>query len=141
MDSSIPELAEKSHAARRIEYVLDAMLADVKGEDKKSKRFKFLLRKIVAEATDEIDNVPPEMLEYYFKRAAHMMFWAATGTTIENMPMPPGFRPPAEISAPDMPTMSEIDKQAWAAIETEDYARALAEGRAAEMQALEEGTG
>ena len=117
------------------------MLDDVKGEDKKSKRFKFLLRKIVGEATEEIDNVPPEMLEYYFKRAAHMMYWAATGCTIENMPMPPGFRPPAELSEADAPTMSEIDVAAWAQIESEDYQAALAKGREEEMRALEEGTG
>jgi hypothetical protein len=121
-----------------VRFVLNFFLSDIASDGSaKQRRIQFLLRKLVDEALEEMGEVPPEMIEFYFQRAAHMMYWGATGQVIENLPLPNNFKPPAELCEADVPQMSARDRAAWAALESPEYADALKAGQAAEMAALE----
>ena len=79
------------------EYFLSVMTS---GEDKKMGRTAQLLRMILTEATDELRDAPPEILEEYFRQAAGTMYWAATGERIMNIPLPAGFADYMKIEDP-----------------------------------------
>jgi hypothetical protein len=74
---------------------------------------KRILGKIAKESQEELLDAPPEMIEFYFKRAAGLMMWAATGERIMNIPWPAEFKTPPELSVAgreiDPLTQSEIE--------------------------------
>jgi hypothetical protein len=120
-----------------VEVMMNHFLADIDDGSQKGKRTAFLLRKLVSEAVEEMGEIPPEMMEFYFKRAAAMMYWAATGERIVNIPLPPSFVPDSELERKDVGTMSEVDTASFMALEAEEYVKARAEGQRREMAALE----
>jgi hypothetical protein len=131
-------VADDSFVLQRVKAVIDHLTKGLNDGSKKGKRTAFLIRKLADEALDEMCDVPPEMVEYYFTRSAAMMFWAATGMVVENLPMDPDFKMPPELCQHDEPTLTEAEREAWEAIETDDYRKALSEGRRREMLALEQ---
>lgn len=126
---------ERPYVVRRVEVMMNHFIGDVDNGTKKGRRTAFLMKKLIAEAAEEASDVPPEMMEFYFKRAAAMMYWAATGMRIENIPLPPSFKPDSELETHDAPTMTPAEIGAWAAVET--TAEEMALGREREMLALE----
>jgi hypothetical protein len=74
------------------------LMGQIKG-DVKADKMRRLLTMIVEEAMSDLDDAPAEVLEFYFKRAAGMMYWSATGEKVENLPWPSNFNPPAGLSA------------------------------------------
>lgn len=93
------------------------MTSTIDDGSKKGKRTAFLIKKLIAEAAEEMDDVPPEMISFYMNRAAAMMYWAATGERIVNMPLPPDFNPPAHLDIPDAPTLSPAERESWLELE------------------------
>lgn len=116
-DELTPE-SEVPFVVRRTKYMMQFLLKDINDGSKKGKRTAFLLNKLVDEAYEELVDVPPEMVEYYVRQTAAIMYWAATGERILNLPLPARFSPAAELEVRDTPTMSEVEQRAWAAIES-----------------------
>jgi hypothetical protein len=110
-------------------------LGSVNDGSAKGKRTAYLLNKLAQEAVNEMAEVPPEMVEFYFKRAAAVMYWSATGERVLGMPMPDDFVPPAELGASNeqlaLPSAEEL-----LAASNEVLGLAHA-GQAGEMAALE----
>lgn len=102
---------------RRTKYMMSFLLKDVNDGTKKGKRTAFLLNKLVNEAYEELVDAPPEMIEFYIRRTAALMYWAATGERIVNIPLPQNFTPDRVLETRDDPTMSIDEKRMWAAIE------------------------
>jgi hypothetical protein len=64
----------------------------------KARRFRRMLAMIAQEGMEELRDAPPEAIEFYFKRAAGIIYWSATGEKIINIPWPKDFDPPNELS-------------------------------------------
>jgi len=82
-----------------------------------------ILGRISKEALTDMADAPPEVVEYYFRQAAGMMFWAATGEPIPGVEFPEGFSPELELYSADYqeivmqrPDPEEIDAAQRAAI-------------------------
>jgi hypothetical protein len=54
----------------------------------------FMVNKLISDALDEAGEVPPEILEFYMGQATAVLYWAASGETIVNMPLPDDFDVP-----------------------------------------------
>lgn len=78
--------------------MLDYFIGNIGNDTVKNRRMSVMLKRIAAEAADEMSDVPPEIIELYFTQAAGVMYWAATGERIYNIPLPNGFEVPAELS-------------------------------------------
>lgn len=50
-----------------------------------------IVRRVAAEMLNEIGEMPPEFIEFYIKQLSTMMYWTATGETIDDMPLPEDF--------------------------------------------------
>lgn len=50
------------------------------------------MRMLTEDMIEESSMVPEDMLEFYMKQAASILYWTATGETIINMPMPSDFK-------------------------------------------------
>lgn len=83
---------------QRIQFVMDHLLGKLKDGSDKNNKLAILLQRVAAEAIHDLEDVPSEFLEEYFQQTAAMFFWGATGQVILNVPLPPGFVPPAELS-------------------------------------------
>lgn len=83
----------------RINHVMDYFLSQLDDGTTKSKRTKLLLKAISDEASEEMVDAPPEAIEFYFKRAAGLIYWAATGEKILNIPWPADLVLPGELAA------------------------------------------
>lgn len=80
-----PEVIKRSRAL--LKFVID----DVAKNPHASKKFVFMMRKIVEEAMAELDGVPPEIVADNMARVSAAMYWVSTGGVIENLPVPDGF--------------------------------------------------
>lgn len=105
---------------RRTTAMMKHLLKDVDNGTKKGKRTAYMLGKLMDEAQEELVDAPPEMIEFYLKRTSAMMFWAATGERIVNIPLPSDFKPAPELDARDVPTMTPVERAAWRALEVSD---------------------
>lgn len=79
---------------QRTKLVLDYFADSVSSrndDDPKSKRVSFLLKKVAQDAIEEASEVPPEIMELYMAQAAAVLYYAATGEVIVNMPLPEDF--------------------------------------------------
>lgn len=79
---------------QRTKLVLDYFADSVTSrndDDPKSKRVSFLLKKVAQDAIEEASEVPPEIMELYMAQAAAVLYYAATGEVIVNMPLPEDF--------------------------------------------------
>lgn len=106
-------------------------LQSVNDGSAKGKRTSYLLTRLAKEALEEMKEVPPQMVEFYFRRAAAIMYWSATGERVIGMPMPDDFQPPAELC-----NVGEGASPIHDAL-GEEYAAVLAAGQQEEMKALE----
>lgn len=97
--------AEDAPVIKRIQLMLDYFISNIGQDTAKNKRVAYMLKRIATEAADEMADVPPEIIELYFKQAAGVMFWAATGEQIINIPLPAGFETPKELSAKPTPAI------------------------------------
>jgi hypothetical protein len=50
-----------------------------------------IVTKIVTEALEDASDVPPPIAEFYMKQLSAMIFWVATGTQNEDIPLPEDF--------------------------------------------------
>jgi hypothetical protein len=60
-----------------------------------------MLSRITKEAINDLQEAPPEIIAHYFEQVSAMMYWAATGLPIANIPFPEGFSPDLELYASD----------------------------------------
>lgn len=72
-----------------MKYFIDSMMQS--GVTGSKSKVAFMMKRLVEEALDEAQEVPPEILELYMAQAAAVLHWAATGETILNMPLPADF--------------------------------------------------
>src|SRR5579863_3464615 len=111
-------VADKPLVLRRMELMVEHMTKSIDDGTKKGKRTAYLVKKLIQEASEEIADAPPEMISFYIERSAALMYWAATGERILNMPLPKDFDPPAELCTSDPQTMTELEYKAWMTIES-----------------------
>jgi hypothetical protein len=50
-----------------------------------------VVTKIVTEALSDASDVPPAIAEFYMKQLSAMIWWTATGESLEEMPLPEDF--------------------------------------------------
>lgn len=97
-ESSTLAVVEESDVIKRIRLITDHFTKSI-AKDPSKKKVAFLLRRITEEAIEEMVDAPEEILEYYMTEATAILYWAATGMVIENMPLPDDFQPDLELSA------------------------------------------
>lgn len=56
-----------------------------------SARAAILVQRVFNDAMEDAEEIPPEFMELYLKQGSAIMYWAATGETIVNMPLPEEF--------------------------------------------------
>jgi hypothetical protein len=82
---------------KRIEATMNYFLKS-SGDNAKSRKYRRIIAMITQDALEEIEIAPPELVEYYFTRAAALIYWSATGQRIINVPWPDDFVIPPELS-------------------------------------------
>jgi hypothetical protein len=75
----------------RIETAVDFMLRDILSNEGTSPKVKFMMKKILGEAMEELRDAPQDIIADGFMRQAALFYWMSTGQIIENVPMPLGF--------------------------------------------------
>jgi hypothetical protein len=98
-DSSPTLVADDPAVVQRINHVMEYFLSQMGGEGKAG-QFKRMLAMISRDAMEEMKDAPPEAIEFYFRRAAGLIYWSACGERILNIPWPKDFAPPSELDAP-----------------------------------------
>lgn len=113
---------DKPDVLLRMEAMMEYFTKSIDDGTKKGRRTSFLIKKLIQEASEEIADAPPEMISFYIERSAALMYWAATGERIVNIPLPDDFRVPPELEAArhlealSKPDPDEIDTQQRLAI-------------------------
>jgi hypothetical protein len=89
-----------------VEFLLKDILASTA-----SPKVKFMMKKILDEAMDELREADPAKVSEELMRTTAMFYWVSSGMTIQNMPLPEGFWDHVgmipEITAPDTPAELE----------------------------------
>lgn len=71
-----------------------------------TRRAAIIFQRLFEEAMEEAAGIPPEFVELYLKRGAAEMYWAATGMTIENIPLTAEFWDAVGYASPQLPEVS-----------------------------------
>lgn len=50
-----------------------------------------IMKRVAREMLSEMDEIPPEILEFYVKQLSTMLYWVATGAALDDMPLPENF--------------------------------------------------
>jgi hypothetical protein len=95
------ELGDAPDVVKRIELVQNYFLRQMDDGSSKAKKFRRMLAMIAQEGMEELRDAPPEAIEFYFMRAAGLIYWSATGIKIQNIPWPKDFEVPRELSRID----------------------------------------
>jgi hypothetical protein len=117
---STPDQGEP-FVVQRVRAMLDFLLRDAVHANFKQQKMAKMIRRLADEALSELCDVPPELVEHYFTRTAAMMYWAATGETILNIPLDENFKPDPAISAKDRIVLTEEEVARWESVELEDF--------------------
>lgn len=97
------DLGEQPDVIKRIELVMNYFLAQMDDGTGRAKKYRRMLAMISQEGMEEMKDAPPEAIEYYFKRAAGLIYWSATGEKINNILWPDDFKTPAELNSAEVP--------------------------------------
>jgi hypothetical protein len=95
------QIDDATPVVKRIELVQNYFLGQMDDGSSKTKKFRRMLAMIAQEGMEELRDAPEEAIEFYFKRAAGLIYWSATGIKIENIPWPKDFVAPPELSVTD----------------------------------------
>lgn len=104
------DLGDQADVIKRIELVMNYFLAQMDDGTGKSKKYRRMLAMISQEGMEEMKDAPPEAIEYYFKRAAGLIYWSATGEKIINIPWPDDFKTPPELDSANTPQMESMER-------------------------------
>jgi len=85
---STPEL-DDSDIIRRTRIAMTYFTGAI--AESKGNRVGTFMRMLTEEMIEESSIVPPDILEFYMRQAAAVLYWTATGENIINMPMPGDF--------------------------------------------------
>jgi hypothetical protein len=84
--------APQAEIVLRLKTTFDYFNEMLKASDSdNARRAGFVMAKVVKEAMYEMEEVPPEFVELHMIQAVATLYWAATGSTIVNMPLPENF--------------------------------------------------
>lgn len=83
------EAVELAPTLRRAKLVFDYFGQTIK--EAKGSKIGFLIQKFTEELLDEAADIPDEVLEFYMRQSTAILYFAATGERIINMPMPQDF--------------------------------------------------
>ncbi|HEY6020720.1 MAG TPA: hypothetical protein VIY48_12740 [Candidatus Paceibacterota bacterium] len=87
LESSTPAPEAEAVVYRRLNSVLDYVSKMVPADAKGAK----IAQRIGREMVGDLSEVPPEIVEFYIKQLAGMMFWCATGETLDGVVLPEDF--------------------------------------------------
>jgi hypothetical protein len=76
---------------KRLNASIEFMLRGILDSESTSPKVKFMMKKILDEAMEELREAPEEIVADGFLRNAAMFYWVSSGEVIQNMPMPVGF--------------------------------------------------
>lgn len=101
-ESSTQGPAELSEPLKRAQLVFRYFSQGI--SEAKGNKVGYLISKLTDELLEEAADVPPEILEFYMRQSTAVLYWAATGEQIINLPMPHDFRNtiPAELRPPQL---------------------------------------
>jgi len=94
-------VGEVPDIVKRIELVQNYFLRQMDDGSSKARKFRRMLAMIAQEGMEELRDAPPEAIEFYFMRAAGLIYWSATGIKIQNIPWPKDFESPEELDKID----------------------------------------
>lgn len=80
---------------QRVTAVLEHLVStfDKLSDGGRASQVSRILQRISKEALTDMADAPPEVVRYYFRQAAGLMYWAATGEPIPGVEFPEGFNP------------------------------------------------
>lgn len=89
--TTLAPVVEEAPVITRLTASMDYMLRDILNSPNTSPKVKFMMKKIMEEAMDELRDADPDKVTEEFLKTTNMFYWVCTGQPIQNMHMPQGF--------------------------------------------------
>lgn len=51
-----------------------------------------IVNRVASEMLLDVTEIPPEFVEFYVKQLSVLLYWTATGETLDDMPLPEDFK-------------------------------------------------
>lgn len=95
----------------------DYLLKSIARQGGDGSKAMIVIRKVMLDSFHDLAEVPPDIVEFYMRQAASVLYWAATGEVVTDTPLPDDFpmvdylgNPMKEIAA-DVPLEIETGKE------------------------------
>lgn len=88
--SSIPAQDDPPVIAR-MRVTMEYLLRSISASSDTGNKAAILMKKVMLDAFHDLADVPPDIVEFYMRQSASVLYWAATGEVVTDTPLPDDF--------------------------------------------------
>lgn len=88
--SSIPA-RDDAPVIKRMRVTAQYLLNSISSSSETGGKAAILMKKIILDSFNDLADVPPDIVEFYMRQSASVLYWAATGEVVTDTPLPDDF--------------------------------------------------
>ena len=75
----------------RLRVTMEYLLRSISASSETGSKAAILMKKVMLDAMHDLADVPPDIVEFYMRQSASVLYWAATGQVVTDTPLPDDF--------------------------------------------------